>query len=161
MGVPTGNGAERTPQALVATGFEEYAPTLSPDGRWLAYVSDESNRPEVYVRPFPDTQAAVWQISNGGGRGPLWMHNGRQLFYQNERSELVAVQIRPSATFAWDSPRVLFDLSRYELNPWHPTYDVTPDGGRFLMARSVPDRETELVLTLNWHQELKRLVPTK
>ena len=70
-------------------------------------------------------------------------------------------RIRPSATFAWDPPRVLFDLSRYELNPWHPTYDVTPDGGRFLMARSVPDRETELVLTLNWHQELKRLVPTR
>ena len=160
-GVPTGNGAERTPQALVATGFEEYAPTLSPDGRWLAYVSDESNRPEVYVRPFPETQAAVWQVSSGGGRGPLWAHNGRQLFYQNERSELVAVQVRPSAAFAWDPPRVLFDLSRYELNPWHPTYDVTPDGGRFLMARSVPDRETELVLTLNWHQELKRLVPTR
>jgi eukaryotic-like serine/threonine-protein kinase len=153
--VRLGNGAGTSPTALVATRSDEYSPALSADGRWFAYVSQESGRPEVYVRPFPETQNAVWQVSRGGGQGPVWARSG-QLFYQNLRRELMAVATRGSGTFEWDPPQVLFDASNYVFNPWHPTYDVTPDGEKFLMARRVGRPGVELVLVLNWFHELKR-----
>jgi serine/threonine protein kinase len=150
------NGADTSPKALVATRSEEYSPVLSGNGRWLAYVSQESGRPEVYVRPFPETQNAVWQISRGGGQGPVWARSGQQLFYQNLRRELMAVATRGNATFEWDPPQTLFDASNYAFNPWHPIYDVTPDGEKLLMARLVGPPGGELVLILNWFHELKR-----
>jgi len=147
-----------TPTPLVATSADEYSPTLSPDGRWLAYVSNESGIAQVYVRPFPESEAAVWQVSTGGGRGPVWSQSGKELFYQTARNELAAVETRGGATFTWSSPRLLFDLSDYELNPWHPTYDVARDGERFLMARRVGDPSTEVVLTQNWFHEVKHVL---
>jgi hypothetical protein len=154
-GVRLGSG---TSQSLVATSADEYAPTLSPDGRWLAYVSNESGVAQVYVRPFPKTEAAVWQVSTGGGRGPVWSRSGQELFYQTGRNELMAVETRGGATFTWSSPRLLFDMSNYTLNPWHPIYDVAGDGQRFLMARRVGDPSTELVLTQNWFHEVKHVL---
>lgn len=150
--------ATGTRTSLVATSADEYSPTLSPDGRWLAYVSNESGVAQVYVRPFPETGAAVWQVSTGGGHGPVWARSGRELFYQTARNELMAVETRGDTTFAWSSPRLLFNLSDYELNPWHPTYDVARDGERFLMARRVGDPSTELVLTQNWFYEIKHVL---
>jgi len=147
-----------TPKPLVATSADEYSPTLSPDGRWLAYVSNESGVAQVYVRPFPESEAAVWQVSTGGGRGPVWARSGKELFYRTERNELMAVETTGSTTFTWSSPRLLFDLSNYELNPWHPTYDVARDGERFLMARRVGDPSTEVVLTENWFHEVKNVL---
>jgi serine/threonine-protein kinase len=144
------------PKLLVATPSDEYSPTLSADGRWLAYVSEESGRAEVYVRPFPDTDAAVWQVSRDGGRVPVWARNGRQLFYENTRLELVALTIKAGESFAWDPPQVLFNVSTYQRNPWHPLYDVSPDGEKFLMARNVGTAGGEVVLILNWFEELKR-----
>jgi serine/threonine protein kinase/Tol biopolymer transport system component len=147
---------DHAPKLLVATPADEYSPALSADGRWLAYVSDESGRAEVYVRPFPDTDAAVWQVSRDGGLVPVWARSGRQLFHVNSRVELVAVTIRAGETFAWDPPRVLFSVNGYQTNPWHPLYDVSPDGERFLMSRHVGRAGGEVVLVLNWFQELKR-----
>jgi serine/threonine-protein kinase len=152
--VRLGESGDASPRALVATPSEEYSPALSGDGRWLAYVSQESGRPEVYVRPFPDTHSAVWQVSHGGGQGPVWARNAQQLFYQTLRRELVAVATRGRATFEWDPPHVLFDASSYAFNAWHPIYDVTPDGEKFLMARPVERPVGELVLILNWFDEL-------
>jgi Tol biopolymer transport system component len=154
-GLRIGSG---TSQSLVATSAEEYSPTLSPDGRWLAYVSNESGVAQVYVRPFPQTQAAVWQLSTSGGHGPVWARSGQELFYQNARNELVAVETRGGATLTRSSSRRLFDLSEYQLNPWHPTYDVAGDGERFLMARRIGDPSTELVLTQNWFHEVKQVL---
>ena len=147
-----------TRTSLVATSAEEYAPTLSPDGRWLAYVSNESGVEQVYVRPFPESGSAVWQVSTGGGRGPVWARSGKELFYQTARNELMAVETRGGATLTWSSPRLLFDLSDYQLNPWHPTYDVAPDGARFLMARRVGNPSTEVVLTQNWFHEVRQVL---
>jgi hypothetical protein len=152
-------GADRTPIALVATRAEEYSPVLSTDGRWLAYVSEESSRPEVYVRPFPDVGAGVWQVSQGGGRVPVWTR--RELFYQNLRGEMVAVRIKAGATFEWDLPEVLFDASDYEKNAWHPVYAVAPGGDRFLMVRPEPGSEGQLVLTLNWFREMTRALTAR
>ena len=75
-------GDSTTTPLVAAGGFEEVAPALSPDGRWLAYASNESGRYEVYVRPFPDANAGRWQVSRNGGNEPVWAHNGRELFYR-------------------------------------------------------------------------------
>src|SRR5690348_4195400 len=74
-------GGDTTPVPLVATGFTEQEPAISPDGRWLAYASNESGANEVYVRPFPATTAARWQVSTGGGEAPRWSSDGRELYF--------------------------------------------------------------------------------
>jgi serine/threonine-protein kinase len=149
-----GPGADAVPKSLVATKAEEYSPAVSPDSRWLAYVSQESGRAEVYVRPFPEPQRAVWQISRGGGAGPVWARDGLHLFYVNERGELVEVAVPRSAAFERGPGRVLFEISGYEMNNWHPAYDVSPDG-RFLMARRSERARVEMVVIFNWFDELK------
>ena len=85
-------GVDSAPTELLATsGFDESAPALSPDGKWLAYASDETGRTEVYIRPFPNVDDGKWQVSSNGGQAPLWAHSGRELFYVDaERNMMVA-----------------------------------------------------------------------
>ncbi len=89
-------GIDSAPVALIATEFQEHSPSLSPDGHWLAYVSNESGRREVYVRPFPNVGAAKWQVSTSEGSEPLWANSGRELFFKNRNAELVAVSCKPA-----------------------------------------------------------------
>ena len=148
--------------ALVATGSREYSPTLSPDGRWLAYVSDESGRNEVYVRPFPDASSGgLWSVSTDGGYGPVWAHSGRELFYRNAADELVAVQVTGDPTFAPGRQEVLFPMDGYLQGSDHPQYDVSPDGRGFVMLRIVEEETTrdQLILVDNWFEELREVVP--
>ncbi len=77
----------------------EVDPTVSPDGRWIAYASDESGISEIYVRPFPDAASARWQVSPAGGSDPVWSHSGREIFYKSGRNELVTVAVAPGASF--------------------------------------------------------------
>ncbi len=141
---------------LLTTSARETSPALSPDGRWLAYVSNESGKPEVYVRPFPDIGSAKWQVSLSGGFTPMWAHNGKELFYIDDARALIAVTIQPGPTFTSSGQKVLFSTSAYSFAGGYPTYDVAPDDGRFVMIRSVaPSAETELVLIQNWAEELK------
>jgi Tol biopolymer transport system component len=93
-------GTDSVPVQLAATEFQETAPTLSPDGRWLAYASDETGQQEVYVRPFPETEGGKWQVSTDGGRSPLWAHSGRELFYLNGAGEMVAAQVVTEPSFS-------------------------------------------------------------
>jgi tRNA A-37 threonylcarbamoyl transferase component Bud32 len=140
---------------LLTTSATESGPALSPDGRWLAYVSDESGTPEVYVRPFPDVASARWQASLRGGTLPVWSHNGRELFYINGRQEMSSVAVTTNPGFSLGEPQVLFPASDYNLATSAGAYDVGPDG-RFLMVRPlVGPSETELVLVQNWFEELK------
>ena len=91
-------GTDSAPTRLLATEFDENAVTLSPDGRWLAYQSDESGEAEIYVRPFPNISSGKWTVSLGGGRVPLWAHNGRELFYLHGRgaaSRMMAARFEP------------------------------------------------------------------
>ena len=152
----------------VATGlvlsaeFMEQSPALSPGDRWLAYNSDETGRDEVFVRPFPDVDSGRVRVSADGGVGPLWAQNGRELFYVNEDRGLVAVQFDQATGRALTQETLFTIPPGYLVSPGNYFYDVTSDGEQFLMVRSYGLGEgasTSLVLVLNFHEELKRLVP--
>jgi len=157
---------------LLQTSFSEMSAEVSPDGRWLAYQSNESGRPEVYVRPFPDVNASRWQISTEGGTRPMWAPNGRELFYLvapiqagTPIDKLVAVPVQLVPTFSAGTPHAVL-TGPYVASGDSRSYDVTPDGKRFLMLKDVPRTDDggalrQLVVVQNWDQELKRLVPTK
>jgi len=141
---------------VIATQFEERAPALSPDGRWIAYQSDASGRYEVYVRPFPAASTAQWQVSTNGGTLPRWAPDGRTLYYESP-SEMVAVQVVPGITFATGERRSLFPLDTFVGS--EGSYDVTPDGSRFVMIRNRGSGDdAELIVVENVFQELKAKV---
>jgi Tol biopolymer transport system component len=148
-------------QSFLQTPAFEDAPQFSPDGRWLAYTSNESGRREIYVRPYPGP-GGKWQISTEGGNEPLWNRNGRELFYR-AGDKMMAVDINTQPGFAAGKPRELFE-GHYMLNPLgRANYDVSPDGQRFLMLKPVEQEQaapTHINFVLNWTEELKRLVPT-
>jgi Tol biopolymer transport system component len=152
-----------TPRGSLMRSNGQYTPRLSPDGRWLAYTSDEgmtgksTGRDEVYVRPFPNTGSAKWQVSAGGGYEPRWSWNGRELYYKNFRGGLVAATVLPGATFAVGEQRVLFSTEGYLSNRGFRTYDVAP-GGRFVMIRLTKQGRDELIWVDNFFEELKAKV---
>jgi Tol biopolymer transport system component len=145
---------------LQQTPFNESAPRFSPDGHWLAYVSDESGRYEVYVQPYPGP-GGKWQISTDGGTEPVWNPNGRELFYRSG-DKMMAVDIATQPGFTVGKPRMLFE-GQYQPTPvTFPNYDVSPDGQRFLMLKPSDSAEaapTQINVVLNWFEELKRKVP--
>jgi serine/threonine-protein kinase len=144
-----------SPTPLVATRFDELMPRLSPDGRWLAYQSDESGQYEIYVRPFPSGGGRV-TISNGGGTEPLWSRDG-QLFYRKGR-ELIAISYSTTPGFAVTSRRVLF-AANYDTHPFHPNYDITPDGKRFVMIKP-GQTKPQVIVVVNWLEEFRRRLGT-
>jgi eukaryotic-like serine/threonine-protein kinase len=145
---------------LVATAATEFYPALSPDGRWLAYGSNESGTMEVYVRPFPETSTAKWQVSTAGGGEPVWANSGRELFYINGKSELVSAGIQPGAAFSVGEQHVLFSMGPFVRFGSYPSYAVAPDDRRFLMVREGDaSSQGELVLAENWLQELRARAP--
>jgi len=143
------------PVPLVATRFAETAPALSPDGRWLAYTSNESGPSEVYVRPFPNVGEGRWQVSIGGGREPVWAHSGRELFYKSFDDLLTVASVTPGAAFEVHGRKPLFMTADYDNDVEHPRYNVSPDDQRFMMSRKTTSSESDLVLVLNWFTELK------
>jgi serine/threonine-protein kinase len=145
--------ASGAPIPLLRSPFAELSPTLSPDGRWLAYTSNETGREEIYVVPFPDTGAAKWVVSTGGGIEPRWAPGGGELFYRSARGEMVAVRVETDPTFAAVERTVLFAASTFRSDVNHPQYDVSSDGERFLMIRPVGG-EGSLVLVQNYLEEL-------
>lgn len=145
--------SDRKARPFIQTPFTEGAPSFSPDGRWMAYLSDESGRPEIYVQPYPGP-GGKWQISTDGGTEPLWARNGRELFYRSDR-RMLAVAVTTGSSFSAAKPTVLFE-GDYEASVFPLTgtaYDVTPDGQRFLMVKPVPEAASDppqinVVLTL-------------
>jgi len=119
---------------VAASRFTEVNPALSPDGRWLAYTSDESGINEVYVRPFPDTKGGRSQVSNRGGTEPRWSRDGRELFYLDGDLHLNAVRVHAVPTFAASGHKLLFDVSNFVVAGFHQSYDVMPDGHTFLFV---------------------------
>jgi Tol biopolymer transport system component len=157
-----GSGQVRKAQVFLQTKFNEAAPQFSPDGHWLAYVSDESGRKEIYVQPYPGP-GGKWQISTEGGVEPLWNRNGRELFYRSGK-KMMAVEIATKPSFSAGTPKVLFE-GQYQSLPTISTtnYDVSPDGRRFLMLKPTEQAQaapTQINVVLNWFEELKRRVPT-
>jgi serine/threonine-protein kinase len=122
---------------MASDGFEETVPALSPDGRWLAYTTNESGRYEVYVRPWPDVSAGRWQVSRDGGSEPQWAHSGRELFYRNGRGEFVAAAVVAGSGFATGEHRVLFSASGFIGSSAQVNYAVAPGDQRFLFQRII------------------------
>ena len=152
--VPLDVAGETT--ALLDTSADETMPEISPNGEWLAYVSNESGIEEVYVRPFPDVDGGGrWQVSTNGGTQPLWARNGEELFYRNGDA-MMAVPIGTDPTFAVGNPEVVFE-GDYANPLGGRSYDH--DGERFLMLKEVED-DSRIVIVQNWVEELNRLVPT-
>ena len=146
---------DSTPVPLVASSATELFPSLSPDGRWLAYASDESGAMEVYVRPFPETSGAKWQVSTAGGSQPTWSSTGRELLYVNGRNDMISAQIPPGATFSVGTQRVLFSVVPFAVVGAVPSFSLSPDDRRFLMLREgEAGQPGELVVAENWVQQL-------
>lgn len=148
-------GIDTVPVPLVATKFTELSPALSPDGRWLAYISNETGQYEIYVVPFPNTHAARWVVSTGGGTEPLWSHSGKELFYRDGAGYLVAVDVKTNPTFSLGRSTALFPAAGFESLETAPWYAVAPDDRRFLMVRPVADTADKLIVVDNWFEELK------
>jgi serine/threonine-protein kinase len=146
------------PTPLVTTEFDEHSPAISRDGRWLTYASNASGQYEVYVRPFPNAGDAMWRVSAAGGTQPLWAHSGRELFYVNGNQELVVVEVETEPTFAPGPEQVLFSVADYRFYNWNHNYSVRHDDQRFVMLKVVGDQTSELMLVLNFFEELKEKV---
>ena len=139
-----------------ATQANERGVRLSPDGRWLAYVSNESGRDEVHVESFP-SRTSRWTVSTSGGTEPVWSRDGRELFYR-EGQRMMAVPVETAASLDPGSPRLLFEGPYDREIVGNPNYDVAPDG-RFLMIRRDEPTSSHFHVALDWAEELGRIVP--
>jgi serine/threonine-protein kinase len=161
-------GVDSAAVPLVATPeFSEVSPDLSPNGRWLAYASNQTGRYEVYVRPFPNVDSTRITVSRAGGQQPRWAHSGEELFFLDAEGRLVAAEVGADEAFRVSSNRTLFqaDPEFFFLNDWGvDTWDVAPDDQRFVMLRqgtASAGNAGRVVLVQNFFEELKRLVPVE
>jgi len=168
IGVLSTSG-ERKYRLLLGEKYQEIQPRISPNGRWLAYASDESGRYEVYVRPFPEVEGGRWQVSTSGGDSPLWSRDGRELFYRSGDA-VMSVSVKTEPSFSLATPGVLFRgnyvASAFKLIDFEPApWDVSPDGKRFLMMkpRSSGDAAEgrKIMVVMNWQEELKQRVQVR
>ncbi|MHC4173217.1 MAG: protein kinase domain-containing protein [Planctomycetota bacterium] len=150
------SGGDEKPRALLEEAFSEHQAQFSPNGRWIAYTSDETGRSEVYVQTFPPA-GGKWQVSTAGGLVAKWRRDGKELFYI-ERNKLMAVEVNTDgSTFEAGIPKALFEthIGLIRRNP----YLVTGDGQRFLIITPVEQTTSPITVVLNWFEELKRRVP--
>ncbi len=152
-----GTGKDSVGTRLIQSRFDHYGMALSPDGQWLAYVSEESGTAEVYVRPFPNADSARIAISVAGGTEPLWRRDGAELFFRNARGAMFSVPVTTGAHFTHGTPQLLFSVPGLAQASYYRAYDVHPDGKRFLMVMSGGIDATSLALVLNWRSDLERL----
>jgi serine/threonine-protein kinase len=161
---------DRKTRALIHTAANEMTPEFSPDGRWLAYVSNESGREEVYVQPYPGP-GERHLISTNGGEQPAWSPNGRELFYVqsglnsgSSARTMMSVKVATAPAFQAGTPEPMFENTDLRSN-WGRSYDVAPDGQRFLLPLSLEAPSNlapaQMIFVQHWLEELKRLVPTR
>ena len=149
-------GVDSVPTPLVASPHPEYSPVASPDGKWLAYVSHETGRYEVYVTSLAAPGDAKWAVSTGGGITPRWSHRGDELFYLDLRSNMVATRVATTPSFAVQSTRVLFNASDFiQTAVSRRNFDVARDDQRFLMVqRADGAKRGQLVVVEHWADEM-------
>jgi hypothetical protein len=145
----------RTPKVLLKTKAHERVATLSPDGRSLAYASDQTGRDEIWVRPFPDGEGAL-QVSSDGGIDPLWAPDGATLFYTNlPASRLFAVPVRREPSLSFGVPSTIDGWWNGGI-PYGRNYDITPDGRSLIMVSASSTAGNQITVVLNWFEELKQ-----
>ncbi|MGH9256477.1 MAG: protein kinase domain-containing protein [Vicinamibacterales bacterium] len=148
---------DSNPRPVVNTTATEGGPQFSPDGTWLAYVSNDTGQLQVYLRPLVGPERR-WQVSTDGGTSPLWRRDGRELFYRNG-NQMMAVEVSPGAEPGLSRPRTLFEQQyAYGSTITLPNYDVRPDGQGFVMVRDAA-RAGRLNVVMNWFSELSRRDP--
>jgi serine/threonine-protein kinase len=155
VSMPLDGSAPPTP--VLATAADEFNGEVSPDGRYLAYESNESGSQEVYVRPFPNVQAGRWRISTNGGRYPAWAAAGRELYYVSADAHLLRVDVTTSPAFRASPPTTVLPNPIFAAIIQR-SYDVTPDGKRYLVIEDAT-RGRAITVVTGWGEELKRLVP--
>jgi len=161
-----GAGADAKPQPFLDSQFSKCLPQFSPDGRGVAYQSDETGRNEVYVVSYPSLGGKVL-VSNDGGTEPRWARSGRELFYRNG-DKMMAVDIQTTPALRAGAPQSLFEGHYFEgrtlAGDYRASYDVSPDGKRFLMLKPVAGQNAgsgQLHIVVNWFEELRRRVPVE
>jgi len=152
MLLPMADAADRTPRTFLATPFSETHARVSPDSRWIAYTSDETGRPQVYVQTFPEPSRKV-PISLSGGDQATWRRDGRELYFLGPDQALMAVDVSGGATFDARTPRVLFvaPVRAFDMTGSRNYYMPSPDGQRFLIATESERRRAEsIVVVVDW-----------
>jgi serine/threonine-protein kinase len=146
----------------VITGRDEGAGAVSPNGKWISSESRQSGQWEVYVRPYPSIHGGPWKVSRNGGRQAAWSRDGRELFYRDYEGALIAVPVALGSRFAPSEPVTILPANTIYAGSGAAitsrTYDVSPDGSRFLMIRMASDKRPSLVVVQNWSEELKARV---
>ena len=150
---------ERKPFPFIQTPFTKVQSQISPDGRWLAYYSNESGRNEAYIQSFPKP-GSKWQVSTRGGSSPRWRHDGKELFFiTDNRRKIMSVSVKADSVLELGAPAALFDIHVPASSPVpsRQYYDVTPDGQRFLIDTLVQEASSSpITVVLNWAAGLKR-----
>ena len=144
---------DRKPSLFLQTQFSEGSASFSPDGRWIAYQSNDQGLNEVYVQTFP-ASGSKWQVSTDAGFFPIWRSDGKELFYF-KLGALMAVEIKPSSSFEAGVPKMLFDFAGR--NRGNPIFAATADGQRFLLVSQVDDTANlQYTVVVNWMADLKK-----
>lgn len=152
---------DNEPQYFLDSTANECCARFSPDGKWIAYVSDELGRDQVYVRPYPEPDVKFLISGEEGGGEPIWSPDGKELFYRSG-NRMMAASVETEPEFVASRPRALFEGSYRGVNSQprgYQYYDISPDGQRFLMVKLGEDT-SQINVVLNWFEELKRLAPT-
>ena len=152
---------DRKQHVFLQTPANETAARFSPDGRYVAYLSDESGRNEIYVQPFPGP-GGKYQISTEGGKEMVWGADG-EIYYRNG-NKMMAVPVKTQPSFELGKPQLLFEAPYQQSTVNGALYDVSRDGQRFLMLKPVASEAaaaTQITVVQNWFEELKQKVPVK
>jgi serine/threonine-protein kinase len=152
--------SDRKAEPYLRTRFFEGGATFSPDGRWVAFTSDEPGRHEVFVQPYPGP-GGKWQVSTDGGAEPVWNPNGKELFFRGG-NKMMVVDVTIGSAFSAGKPRMLFEAEYVPTPASLANYDVSADGQRFLMLKPGDQAQavTQINVVTNWAEELKRRLPT-
>jgi eukaryotic-like serine/threonine-protein kinase len=147
---------DRKPVPYLETPFDKFQGQFSPDGRWMAYGSDESGRWEIYLQPIPAT-GGKWLVSNGGGTQPRWRRDGKELFYLSSDLKIMSVDVALGKTPELSAPKALFPVRIVQNAIGTDEFVVTPDGQRFLATAATSSSAGQpLTVVLNWQEDLKK-----
>ncbi len=158
--------ADNELRPLLQTGYDEYSPAFSPDGHWIAYISNESGQIGIYIQSYPDLRKKYF-ISAGRDLGaPVWSPNGGELFYLDSDGgdKMMVVSVGSGPELSPTRPRKLFDGNYAGSLEGLQEFDVSADGKRFVMIKNLQDGASEtreLRMILNWFEELKQKVPVE